>query len=266
MDRKFTTVFMLALAVMAVAIAGCTGADETVPVVEKVTTIDVKYIVGIDGEYPPYSYIDKDGNPTGFDVESIKWIADKKGFDVEIKPMAWDGIIPALQAGKIDMVYSGMTITDDRLEKVNFSKPYWVANQAVAVRADSEITLDDYKAGKVVCGAQRGSTAAEWIETNLIKTELMPEDNLKLYDNFPLAVSDLENKRIDAAMYDTPVVKDIIAEKDDVVMLGTIQTDEEYGIAVRKDDVRLLNTLNDGLDMLMADPYWKELIEKYKLA
>ena len=93
------------LVIFAVLMAGC------------ITTDDNVLVVGIDGEYPPYSYIDETGKAVGFDVESIQWIAEQKGFEVEIAPTAWDGIIPALLAGKIDMVYSGMSITPDRLEK-----------------------------------------------------------------------------------------------------------------------------------------------------
>ncbi|MBN2734495.1 MAG: amino acid ABC transporter substrate-binding protein [Methanomicrobiaceae archaeon] len=269
MDKKILAAFLLIVAVFAVAFAGCTGADKSAPADETVDVIVVEekplYIVGIDGEYPPYSYIDSDGNAQGFDVDSVKWIADKMGFEVKVQAMAWDGIIPSLNAGKIDMVYSGMTITDERLEKVNFSTPYWVANQGVAVRNGSTVTMDDLKAGKVVIGTQRGCTAADWITANLIDTGLMTKDNLKLYDNFALAISDLENERVDAAMYDTPVVIESIEGKD-IVKLGTIETNEEYGIAIRKADVELLNTMNEGLDALMADPYWQELIVKYKLA
>ena len=74
--------------------------------------------------YPPYSYVDKDGNAQGFDVDSMKWIAEKKGIEVTFMPVEWSGIIPALQAGKIDMVYAGMSITPERQEAVNFSNPY----------------------------------------------------------------------------------------------------------------------------------------------
>ena len=90
------------------------------------------YIVGIDGDYYPFSYIDKDGSPAGFDVESIQWIAQEMGFEVKIVPIAWDGIVPSLLAKKIDMIYSGMTVTEERKEKVDFTDVYWVVNQAVA--------------------------------------------------------------------------------------------------------------------------------------
>ncbi|QSZ67777.1 amino acid ABC transporter substrate-binding protein [Methanofollis aquaemaris] len=300
MDKRILTAFVAAIVVLAVALCGCTGTSpdvpETTPAVTPVATGDAgtpapetnvtettpetnvtetspaaqtgektRYIVGIDGDYKPYSWMTLDGKATGFDVESIQWIADEMGFEVEIKPMAWDGIIPALQQGKIDMVYSGMTISPERLQNVNFSKPYWIVNQAVAVREGSDLTIEDVKEGKVVMGVQRGCTAHTWIDQHLIQTGNLSSDDCKLYKNVQLALTDLQNKRVDAVMYDVPVIKDAIQGKP-LVMLGEIQTDEEYGVAVRKDDNDLRATINEGLDKLMTSPKWDELKQKYEMA
>jgi polar amino acid transport system substrate-binding protein len=221
-------------------------------------------VVGIDGEYKPFSYLDPSGSATGFDVDSMKWIAQKKGIDVKFQPVAWDGIIPALQAGKVDLIYAGMTITPERAEQVNFSTPYWEVNQDVVAKTGSKITLDDVKAGKAIIGAQSGCTAAIWVDKNLITTGKMPQDRLKLYANTPLAIDDLVAGRVDAVMYDDNVMKAMI-EGRPVGIIGNIETKEEFGIAVRKSDPELLATLNGGLAELKADPYWQELIVKYKM-
>ena len=225
---------------------------------------DKTYIVGIDGQYQPFSYIDASGTAQGFDVDAMRWIAEKKGMKVTFQATAWDGIIPALQAKKIDLIYAGMTITPERAEQVNFTAPYWEVNQDVVARKDSTLTLDEVKAGKAIIGTQSGCTAAIWIDKNLISTGKMPQGNLKLYDNTPLAVDDLTSGRVDAVMYDDLVLKDIIANKS-VKKIGNIETKEEFGIAVRKSDPELLATLNEGLVQLKADPYWQELIVKYKM-
>lgn len=222
------------------------------------------YIVGIDGSYAPFSYVDKDGNAQGFDVDSMRWIAEKKGINVTFKAIDWDAIIPSLQAGKIDMVYAGMTITPERLEAVNFSNPYWTVNQDVAVREDSNVTLDDVLAGKAVLGAQRGCTAATWIEKNLIETGKMPAANLKLYVDTPAAVSDLEIGRIDAVMYDDLSLGSYIEGKP-LKIIGSVETKEQFGVAIRKEDTALLEFMNEALAELQADPYWEELKEKYNL-
>lgn len=255
MNPRNVLTLMALLTVFLVLFAGCTQTGEEKP---------RHYMVGIDGQYPPFSYVDSSGNATGFDVDSMRWIAEKKGLDVEFKAIAWDGIIPALQAKKIDLIYAGMTITDERKEKVNFSNPYWTVNQDVVAMKGSNISLEDVLSGSAIIGTQRGCTAAMWIEENLIGKGMMPQANLKLYDNTPLAVNDLESGRIDAVMYDDLSLKDMIEGKN-IEKIGSVETKEEFGIAVRKEDTALLDTLNEGLADLMKDPYWQELIAKHDM-
>lgn len=223
-----------------------------------------KYICGIDGDYPPYSYMEADGKPTGFDVESIRWIAKEMGFEVEVKPIAWDGIIPALLAKKIDMVYSGMTASEERRKVVAFSNIYWEIDQAVAVKNDSKLTMDEVLAGKAIIGTQRGCTAALWLEDNLVKKNVMKKENLRLYDNFPIAAKDLEIGRVGAVMMDDMIVLSVIKGKP-VKIIGTIKTGEEYAVALRKEDTELRKMINEGLEKLMASPKWEELKTKYDM-
>lgn len=276
MKRSWIGFLLIVITVSAVCFCGCTqpseapapagqqtqapAQDQQTPAQEEKTT----YVVGIDGEYPPYSFIDKEGNPQGFDVESIQWIGKEMGFDVKIQAIAWDGIIPALNAGKIDMVYSGMTITNERKEQVNFSNPYWKVNQTVARHNDNTLTFDDFMAGKGKIGAQRGTTGAFWVEENLVNKSIIKPDQLVTYDNFPLAATDLQNRRIDFAIYDRPPMLDAIKEKP-MSIIGEIDTGEEYGVAIRKSDAELLATINTGLDLLMQSPKWDELKTKYKM-
>jgi polar amino acid transport system substrate-binding protein len=270
MDKKFISILVILIVLGAVCLCGCTSTNTTEKSVKNADNSSVQgqekktYIVGIDGEYPPYSFIDKNGTPQGFDVESVQWIGKKLGFDVKIQAIAWDGIIPALNANKIDMVYSGMTITNERKEQVNFSKPYLKINQSVSVHNDTTLTLDDFKAGKGRVGAQRGTTGAFWVEENLVNKSLIQPDQLVTYDNFPLAATDLQNKRIDFAIYDRPPMLDAIANKP-LHIVGDIDTGEDYGIAIRKSDTELLNTMNQGLDLLMQSPEWPVLKKKYKM-
>jgi len=261
-SKSLSLIVLLVLALL-LAAAGCTGTSS--PAQQNAAAVKKTYIVGIDGQYQPFSYIDSNGTAQGFDVDSMRWIAEKEGLDVTFQATAWDGIIPALQANKIDLIYAGMTITPERAAQVNFSMPYWEVNQLVVARNDAAVTLDDVKAGKATIGTQSGCTAAIWFDENLFAPGKMPQGNLKLYDNTPLAVDDLVAGRVDAVMYDDLVLKDIIQGKP-VKKIGNIETQEEFGIAVRKSDPELLATLNDGLARLKADPYWQELIKKYNMA
>jgi len=221
------------------------------------------YINGIDADYPPFAYIDEKGNPAGFDVECLNWIAQEMGFEVKHQPTAWDGIVSSLLAKKIDMVYSGMSITPERMEKVDFSIPYWEINQALCVREDSALNVIAALCGEYTVGSQRGCTAAEWIEVNLVETGILPKDNLKLYEGFSLAVKDLLNGRIDSAMMDDVMVEDAIRKGQAVKIVGIIKTGEAYGIAVRKEDKELKALLNEGIAKLKKSAKWDELIIKY---
>jgi polar amino acid transport system substrate-binding protein len=268
MQRKIIGLLVLLVA-GCVLLAGCTGST---PATNNTTTttgtanisgLKDTYIIGIDNAYKPFSYQEKDGSFTGFDIESSKWIANKMGFKVEHQGVAWDGIIPALLAKKIDMVYAGMTITPERAAQVAFSKPYLKINQSIAVRADSPLTKEDVMAGKAIIGSQRGTTG-EAEAQKLIDAKTMPASNLKSFDNFPLAVQALVNGQVQATIYDKPSTIDAIAGQP-VKIIGDIDTNEQYGIAIRKEDTLLLETMNKGLDQLMADPYWNELKAKYNL-
>jgi len=103
-----------------------------------------------------------------------------------------------------------------------------------------------------------------WIQKKLIESGKMPKENLNLYDNTPLAVNDLEAGRIDAVIYDNHVLKAIIQGKN-LHIVGNVETEEEFGIAVRKSDPELLAMLDDGLAELKNDPYWPDLVFKYKM-
>ena len=253
MNRKVVaiTLFFMVLLMFSMMVGVVSSAEKKI------------YINGIDPDYPPFAYIDEKGNPAGFDVESLDWIAKEMGFEVKHQPTSWDGIITALLAKKIDMVYSGMSITPERLEKVNFSIPYWEIDQAVCVREDSDLNVIAALCGKYVTGSQRGCTAAEWIEANLVNTGIIPKENFKLYETFSLAVQDVVNGRLDSAMMDDVMVEDAIRSGQPVKIVGIIKTGEAYGVAVRKEDNELEEMINEGIKRLLKADIWEELKIKY---
>ena len=197
-----------------------------------------------------------------------QWIAEQKGFEVEIQPTAWDGIVPALQAGKIDLIYSGMSITPARTEKVAFSIPYWNVDLAVAVQAGSDVTMDQFNAGDVTIGVQRGCSSNDWLELHFgteAYNQMVKDGEIKLFDSFPMSMVALGNGQVEAVIFDDAGIDEYIVGNDDLVKLGTTDTGEQFAIAVRKDDTELLATLNAGLEELMASDKWTELKEKYEL-
>ena len=220
------------------------------------------YVNGIDPNYPPFAYVDeKTGQPTGFDVESMNWIAKTMGFDVTHKPMQWDGIIPALLAKQIDMVCSGMSVTPERSKMVLFSEPYWKVSRVFVVPADSSLTPADILSQKIQLGVQRGTS-----EANAIKKEQREKGyrfELRQYDSAPLAIEDLINKRIDAALMEELPADDAIAHRRAVKKVGTHGEINNFGVALRKEDVNLKRLIDEGYRKLLADPFWMELQKKY---
>ena len=156
------------------------------------------YVNGIDLNFPPYGYVDKTGQPAGFDVESMNWIAEKFGFDVKHQPMDWSGIVPALVSGKIDLIASGMSITDERKKVVNFSIPYKVVKQVMVVKNGVDTPAVDFLTTNKRLGVQRGTTAMGWLEENKDKYNY----TLVIYDSSPLAVQDMVMGRVDACPMD----------------------------------------------------------------
>lgn len=219
------------------------------------------YVNGIDANYPPFGFVNEQGVPSGFDVDSMNWIAKKMGFTVTHQPMDWDGIIPALLAKKIDMVCSGMSVSPERLEVVAFSEPYWNIRKVFVVREGASLTPETIRTGDVRLGVQRGTNEAE-----LLQQEQKAKGytyKLRFYDSAPLAVEDLLNGRIDAAALDSAPVNNAIAMGRAVKPVGTFAPDDDFGVALRKNDAELQKLVNDGYKQLKADPFWKQLQDKY---
>lgn len=220
-------------------------------------------INGIDFGFPPFGFVDAQGKPAGFDVESVNWIADKMGFTVRHQPMDWDGIIPALNTGKIDFIASGMTITEDRMKVVTFTIPYYEVTQVLVVN-ESEATpfTEMFTTGKKI-GVQRGTST----HTLLLELAQQEGKNFEIvtYDSTDLSLQDLPLGRIHGSGMDSSIAREVKKGKPFKVS-GTFDVPaDKYGYAVRKSDTELLNTLNEGLQLLQADPYWIELKEKWNI-
>ena len=221
------------------------------------------YINGVDGNYPPFSFVGVDGKATGFDIEAMDWIANKMGFEVEHRPINWDGIIPALKAEKIDMICSGMSMSPERMEQVSFSDPYYSITKNIAVKENSELTADQVFAGKnkYILGVQRGTNEHDLLQTR-IDNEKLPI-TLRLYDSPPMSIEDLLNGRVDAIAIDSAPMNDAIGNGKAIKPVGTYAKGDTFGVAIRKEDTELLKMINEGYTHLKADPLWKELHAKY---
>ena len=205
------------------------------------------YIVGTNANYPPFEWVDSNGNFVGLDMDLMRVIAIREGYKIEFLDIGFDSLIPALQAGKVDIVASGMNITSERAKIVDFTDPYWKADQPVLVQKDSDLNIVTALSQDHKVGAQRGTTQADWIQNNLVDKGVKVK--LETYETNDTAVMDLVNGRIDALLCDAPTAK-AFSENNPLKMVGVIYTGEEgyMGFAVQKGDPKkLLPLLNKGL-------------------
>lgn len=218
-----------------------------------------KYVVGTSADFAPFESVEN-GVFVGFDIDLINAIAEEMGFEIEIRDMSFDSLIAALVSGNLDIVISGMTITDEREEVVSFSKPYWTADQSVVVREDSEMSVT-VLFGKHNIGVQTGTTGDIWVEENLVETKILTGD-FKRYDTYVLAMTDLVNRNVDAIVLDAPVAESF-AEVRPVKIVAIIKTYEDYGIAVNKANKELLELINEGISRLEESGKLNELNLKH---
>jgi polar amino acid transport system substrate-binding protein len=252
--KKFVSmVLVCAMVIGTVALSGCTQETEN------------KIIVGTSADFPPFEYKNTDGNIIGFDIDLIKKILTDEGYNVEVQDIGFDSLIPSLQTDKIDVIAAAMTITDERKQQVDFSNPYYDANQSVLVKTGSDVNItsvDDL--ANYTVGSQTGSTGWAWVNDTLVATGKLPSENFKSYDLYTDAVADLiiGPSRVGAIVIDSPVAK-AFQNNGNVQIVLNITTNENYGFAVKKGNSELVSKINDGLAAVLQTTYWDNLVEQY---
>lgn len=217
-------------------------------------------IVGLDENFPPMGFRDENGELVGFDIDLAKRTGEILGMDVEFKPIDWDSKEMELETGKIDVIWNGLTITEERKESMLLSSPYLKNKQVILVKNGSEITDKSSLADKVV-GLQKGSSALEAVESDPIKDSI--SDIVEYPDNVS-AFLDLDIGRLDAVVVDEIVARYYIQENGvDLVVLDDYFTDEEYGIAAKKDNSELMSLIESALATMKDDGSAAEISEKW---
>ena len=222
-----------------------------------------KLVIGTDSTYPPFESVDASGHFIGFDMDLARALCDQMKADCSFVSNDFDGIIPALQAKKFDMIISSMSITPEREKLVDFSDKIYNTPPAVAVPKDSPAkSVDDLK-GKSI-GAQSSTTHANYVEKH------MPDSELKLYPTADEYKLDLSNGRIDGVVDDIVVLQEWV--KSDAgsccKILTALPVDKEIngvgtGIAIRKGDDALKAKLNTAIAAIRADGTYKKIQDKY---
>lgn len=215
-----------------------------------------KLIMATNAEFPPYEYHDGDA-VVGIDAEIAKAIADELGMELEIEDIAFDSIIPEIVSGKADMGLAGMTVTEDRMQSVDFSDTYAKASQKIIVTEDSEIVSPDDLKG-VIVGVQLGTTGDIYV------SDLEADGTtVERYNKGFEAVQALSQGKIDAVVIDGEPAKTFVAETEGLKILDESFTDEEYAIAVKKGNTELLEKINGALKTLKDNGTLDEIVAKY---
>ncbi|MGI6605280.1 MAG: amino acid ABC transporter substrate-binding protein [Firmicutes bacterium] len=217
-----------------------------------------KLVAGLDDAFAPFGFRDDKNNIVGFDIDLGNKMAERLGIKMEWQPAQWSGIVMSLKTKKFDVIWSGMSITPERAAEVNFTDPYIGAAQIIITKADNkDINSKEDLAGKVV-GTQLGSTG----EVAAKKVEGLKE--LKAFDIFPDAINDLNTGRLDAVVIDDITARYYLQEKPGAFrILDDILSYEPMGIAVRKEDTSLLETINNEIKAMIADGTYAEISEKW---
>ncbi len=260
--KKFLA--LLLVVVLAFAVVACGPAANTedatnnseVENTEATDAPEAKVIkMATNAAFPPYEY--KEGEAfVGIDVEIAEAIAAKLGMTLEILDMEFDSIITSVQNKEADFGMAGMTVTDERLEEVNFSYSYATGVQSVIVTADSDIASIDDLGGKKI-GVQLGTTG------DIYATGDYGADNVTQYGKGADAVIALKGGDVQAVIIDNEPAKAFVAANEGLKILDTEYAIEDYAIAIAKENTELLDKINKALEDLTADGTIDTIIAKY---
>ena len=256
--KKVLTLALAMLMLLAV-LSGCGGKDgASAPSAEERT----KFIMGIDPEYPPFSYMGDDGSYTGFDVEVCQAVCDYLGWDMEIYAVNWDEKLVQLDSNECDCVWSGMTILDSMKEAgYVISEPYYDNTQVLVVKEDSGVASSKDLAGKLVA-VQLGTSGEELLGGDL-KDLADTFGEVVTCDSFLKCFTELEGNSVDAVFVDLPVAASYVAEHDGLKIIDEQLGAEQYGIAFRSGDADLCAKVEQALQALVEDGTYAEIAAKY---
>lgn len=252
--RKNRVIAMIAVSLVASMVAG------SVCMAEERTT----FTVGFDAEYPPYGYMDENGEYTGFDLEMAQAVCDLQGWELVKTPIDWDSKDMELNSGTIDCIWNGFTI-NGREDDYTWSVPYVDNSQVIVVAEDSGIENLAGLSGKIV-GVQAASAALELLSEGGDQADLAATfGTLQQFPEYNSAFVELQAGSIDAVAMDIGVAQYQLKEKEGFMILEETLNSEQYGIGFRLEDEELRDTVNEALFELLADGTFDELAAKYEL-
>lgn len=219
--------------------------------------------IGTEASYKPFAYVLPSGEMTGFDIDISTALCEQMGVSCEIINQSFDGLIPALNAKKIDAIIASMFITEDRLKAIDFAGPYYVTPGLFIGAEGSDLEISDEALKRKTIGVQRGTTMADYVSQQL------PSARVQFYDTIDAATLDLTSNRIDLVFADSVVVEEFLASDQGkgFAQVGEPVFDailgEGAGIGLRKGDEELKQKFTDALAAIIASGKYKEINDKY---
>ncbi len=257
-------VFLMIILMLSVIMCGIVK-DEDEKIDKNNNELPKKIIVGLDDTFAPMGFKNEKGELVGFDIDLSREVAKKLGMEIEYKSINWDSKILELNAGNIDLIWSGLTITPERAEQTSMSKPYLSNNQIVITRVDENIKKIKDLDGKVV-GSQNQSSGEEIILKNKFNKNFK---EFKSYAQFDQAFMDLDFGRLDAIVVDETFAKYIknIKEKQKGKELYYILDEnfgkENMGIAAKKGNEKLIEVIDKTIEEFKNDGTYKKIYDKW---
>jgi polar amino acid transport system substrate-binding protein len=250
---------VVAVTTIAISMVGCGSSAKKESANSNVTALEAikskgKLVVGTSADYPPYEFhkeIDGKDQIVGFDIEIAKQLAKDLGVELEIKDMAFDGLLVALQSDKIDMVFAGMTPTEERKQNADFTDIYYTATHRFILRSGDEAaitSMEDLKGKKI--GVQKGS-----IQEGIVKDNFDAAD-IKSLDKVTDLVLDLKNNKVDAVLAELPVAQINVQKNEGIAIADKLEVKDPDGgtsIAMKKNSPELLAEVNKTISKLKED-------------
>ena len=252
--KKLLVFMMAALMLVALAVTGCGGEEKkAAEAPEKVLR------VATEPTFAPFEFQEEGSDKlSGFDMDLIRAIGAKMGYKVEIANMGFDALIPALNTGNIDVAIAGMSITDERKQAVGMSDPYYTSGLIVMVQKDNNDikSIEDLKDKRIA--AQIGTTGAA--KAHSVEGAVVTEFNTNTE-----SAMELTNGGVDAVINDSPVIGYYLAQGGSEVAktVGDVMEAEQYGIAVKKDNTKLLEDINKALAELKKDGEYDKIYKTW---
>lgn len=220
------------------------------------------FVMGIDPEYPPFSYLGDDGDYTGFDVEICKAVCDELGWEFKVFGVNWDNKLTQLDNKECDCIWSGMTILDSMTENgYVISKPYYDNTQVLLVKEDSGFASSKDLAGKTVA-VQLGTSGESLLNGDLADMAATFEQVVTC-DSFLKCFTELSGNAVDAVFVDKPVAESYAKDNEGFKIIDENLGAEQYGIAYRSGDKELCDKVQGAIDKLVENGKYAEIADKY---